>query len=258
MRCRYREKRIEAGNYVQIDIYPVFKKPGARKKKWRPTSEVQQKLNEKNSRERIVQLANANFTPQDIRLDLTFRADELPKDAEDAQRIIRNFFRRQKYYRIAAGLPDLKYICVYELSPTGRAHFHLIQSGGVDIRVLSDLWGRGIIHAAPLEFNENGITELVDYITKDTGKNERRVSTSRNLKRPTEKTQDGRLSQRTVKELAQLTDCASEFERLYPGYRFASASSFWNDYNKHEYLTVRMYKPPERRRRTTDRRVQKQ
>ena len=60
---------------------------------------------------------------------------------------------------------------------------------------------------------------------------------------------DGRLTQKKVQELAGLTDCAAEFEALYPGYRFDSAVPFWNDYNAHQYLTVRMYKPPEGRRR---------
>jgi hypothetical protein len=249
MRCYYREKQTVAGNYLQVDIYPVFAKAGARKKKRKPTSEVQQKLNEKHSRERIVMMANANFTPQDIRLDLTFRPDALPEDADGAQRVIRNFFRRLKRYRKSAGLGELKYICVYEKSPTGRIHFHLILSGGVDIRTLSSMWGMGIISAAPLEFNENGIADLVNYITKNTGKNERRVSTSRNLKKPAEKTTDGRLTQRKVQELAGLTDCAAEFEALYPGYRFDSAAPFWNDYNKHQYLTVKMHRPPEGRRR---------
>ena len=260
MRCYYREKQITAGNYLQVDIYPVFARAGARRKKRKPTSEVQQKLNDKHSRERIAWLANANFTPEDIRLDLTFRPDALPENAEEAQRVIRNFFRRLKRHRKNEGLPELKYICVCELSPTGRAHFHLIMSGGVDIRTLSTLWGQGLISAAPLEFNENGIAELVDYITKNTGKNERRVSTSRNLKKPTEKTTDGRLTQKKVQELFCLTDCAAAFEQLYPGYRFASAAPFWNDYNKHQYLTVRMYKPPEgsRNRRNVTARRQKE
>jgi hypothetical protein len=249
MRCYYREKQVFAGNYLQVDIYPVFAKAGARKKKRKPTSEVQQKLNEKHSRERIVWLANENFTPEDIRLDLTFRPDALPEDAEGAQRVIRNFFRRVKRYRKTAGLPELKYICVLEASPSGRYHFHLIMSGGVDMRTLSDLWGLGIIRTAPLEFDENGVAGLVDYITKNTGKNERRVSTSRNLKKPAEKTTDGRLTQRKVQELAGLTDCAAEFEALYPGYRFASAAPFWNEYNGHQYLTVRMYRPQGRRDR---------
>lgn len=249
MRCYYREKQTVAGNYLQVDIYPVFAKAGARRKKRKPTSEVQQKLNEKHSRERIVMLANANFTPQDIRLDLTFRPDALPENADEAQRVIRNFFRRLKRYRKSAGLPELKYICVLEASPTGRYHFHLIMSGGVDMRTLSDLWGLGIICTAPLEFNENGIAELVNYITKNTGKNERRVSASRNLKNPSEKTVDGRLTQKKVQELAGLTDCAAEFEALYPGYRFDSASPFWNDYNAHQYLTVRMYREHHQNRR---------
>ena len=254
MRCYYREKQIAAGNYLQVDIYPVFAKAGARKKKRKPTSEVQRKLNEKHSRERIVMLANANFTPEDIRLDLTFRPDALPEDEDGAQREIRNFFRRLKRHRKNEGLGELKYICRFELSPKGRAHFHLIMNGGVDMRTLSDLWGLGIIRTAPLEFNENGIADLVNYITKDAGKNMRRVSTSRNLKKPAEKTTDGRLTQRKVQELAGLTDCAAEFEALYPGYRFASAAPFWNDYNDHQYLTVRMYKPPEKKKRTIDRR----
>ena len=41
-----RERRIYHGDYLDVNIFPVFKKPGKRKKKTNPSSEIQKKLNQ--------------------------------------------------------------------------------------------------------------------------------------------------------------------------------------------------------------------
>ena len=38
MRCLYRERRYVCGDYLEVDIYPVFRKQGGRKQKAKPTS----------------------------------------------------------------------------------------------------------------------------------------------------------------------------------------------------------------------------
>ena len=40
-----RESVYVCGNYMDADIYPVFQKPGRRRSRCKPTSEIQRRLN---------------------------------------------------------------------------------------------------------------------------------------------------------------------------------------------------------------------
>ena len=46
---KYRETKYYCGDFLDVDVFPVFKKQGQRGKRHKPTSEVQTKLNESNS-----------------------------------------------------------------------------------------------------------------------------------------------------------------------------------------------------------------
>lgn len=73
MRCLYRERRWECGNYLEVEFYPVFKPPsGKRRRKSKPTSEVQARLNDRNARRELVRLLNTNFTDEDIEIHLSY------------------------------------------------------------------------------------------------------------------------------------------------------------------------------------------
>ena len=79
-RGRYfiRESVYVCGDYMDADIYPVFQPSGKRRARCKPTSAIQEKLNQKNAEKKITRLAHANFTEDDIALHLTY--DELPED----------------------------------------------------------------------------------------------------------------------------------------------------------------------------------
>lgn len=97
MRCYNRENMIFHGNYLDVNIYPVFAssgRKGTRRKKAKPTSEVQQLLNEKNAKKKIVYLLNENFTESDYALHLSYDKFHLPSSFEDAEREEENFIRR--------------------------------------------------------------------------------------------------------------------------------------------------------------------
>lgn len=81
-RGRYfiRESVYVCGDYMDADIYPVFQPAGKRRARCKPTSAIQEKLNQKNAEKKITRLAHANFTEDDIALHLTY--DELPEDEE--------------------------------------------------------------------------------------------------------------------------------------------------------------------------------
>lgn len=138
MRCLYREKKYQCGDYLEIDIFPVFEKQRGRSRKRKPTSEVQKRLNQHNAERKLIRLLNTNFTKRDIRFDLTYDKDHLPDSPKDAQRQMQNFIRRVKRYRQKHDLPELKYVAVTEVGEkSGRIHHHIVMSGGIDINTLA-------------------------------------------------------------------------------------------------------------------------
>ena len=243
MYCRYRERKVIAGNYMDVSIYPVFAAhKGVRQKAFRPTSEVQKALNKKNSFKQLTYLLNTNFTDEDIRLDLTFRDECLPTTENEAWNCVNNFFRRIKRRLKRDNMQELKYIAVLD---AGRPHFHIVCNlGAFNARTLRDIWGYGFIGVENLEFGQFGLEGLARYMLKSPV-GVRAWRASRNLKQPIRREVTGRLSGKQVKELSSLADAAEPFERLYPGYSFAGSEPFFNDYNGCQYITVRLYRTPE-------------
>lgn len=242
MRCLYREKFHYCGDYLEVDIFPVFEYQRGRSKKRKPTTEVQKKLNQRNAERKLIRLLNTNFTKKDIRFDLTYDDRYYPESPEAAQRQMQNFLRRVKYYRNKNGLPELKYVAVTEIGKqTARLHHHIVMSGGVDINTLAEIWGRGYTTAKPLQFNEQGIVGIAKYLIKEPILN-KRWSASRNLKKPDEDKRDGKLPQYKVKEWHNSTfDNRTEIENIYTDYALADIKGYHNKDNGGYYVTVFLY-----------------
>ncbi len=243
MRSCYREKYYECGNYLEVSIYPVYKKSNQRRKKSKPTTEVQSKLNQMHAENKLIRIINANFTADDLQFNLSYTDGHHPKSDEEAARELRNFLRRLKNYRVKNGLPELKYIAVTEKGKkSGRYHHHLLVNGGLTLKELSIIWGRGYTHAFPLQFDETGLIGLSKYLVKEPVASKKRWNSSKNLIHPPAKKRDGRLSRRKVLELARDTDNAREYEKYYEGYYFAEAHKLLNDVNGGVYIHARFYK----------------
>lgn len=184
-----RQKIIHCGKgiktrYREIDIYYYKKTPrsrGDRKKKSRPE---QEKLNDKNSRRYINQLVKANFFVNDYRVDLTYDDEHLPRNEEEANKLVNNFLKKIKRERAKLGLGPVRYIWINEgFDGEGRPHHHLLLNGGLSRDVIEGMWvkGRGK-NAKPigytcverLRFNNEGIVGLIKYMTKQTLKEENR------------------------------------------------------------------------------------
>ena len=251
MRMQYREKVYECGDYLEVDIYPVFREQGGkcrRRAKSKPTRAVQEKLNQRNAERKLIRILNGNFTKGDIHITLTYRADALPETYEESLRDARNYLRRVNRMRKKLGLPELKYVLI---PGEGKFHFHIIMNGGLSRDVLEELWGYGYANTERLQFTENGLAGLATYIgaqfiTEEGDKRERgqkRYSCSRNIVMPEGKERDGRISQRLVCELATVdSESRAAFEKLYRGYTFVESKPFYNDFNGGYYITVRMHK----------------
>ena len=272
MRCKYREKIYRCGEYLEVDVFPVYAKAsGRRKAKYKPTSAMQERLNQRNAEKALTRLLNENFNEYDISLTLTYDDKYLPETFEEASRDVDNFLRRLRRLRKKLGLAELKYV---RIPGPGRIHFHIPMSGGIDDKTLQKLWPYGYANAIHFEFNENGIEGHAHYIAKqfeednysgedllslldideETGevmgevsekrrKNKKRYTCSKNIIRPQPEERDGRISAARVEEIATIDSSSrSVFEKMYPGYCFVSCQPYYNSENGGYYLQVKMYK----------------
>lgn len=248
MRVAYRETRYICGDYMDVDIYPVFRRQAGRGKKAKPTSEVQEKLNARNAERALVRLLHTNFTKRDYEIHLTYRDADLPKSEEEAKKRVDNFIRRAKRrFEKSFHGKDLRYIIVDEGGAEegqGRFHHHVTISGGIDRTELEELWGHGYANCRQLQFTEDGVAGLARYITK--GKKaagRRRWRASKNLKKPEKKERDGRISKKTVKEFVKDQSLGRRiFEGMYEGYYLAQAKGFENEVNGGYYAQLSLYR----------------
>lgn len=244
MQCRYKEKLIYAGDMIFGVVYPVFRKSGARRGKYRETSEIQKKLNERKSAERLTWLIHANFGKGDLALHLTYDDGFLPASEEVFEKHVKNYIRRIGRLYKKAGVV-LKYVYVTEYSDTGRAHVHMILTGGVSRDVLEEAWGMGRCNADRLQFNECGIVDLAKYIVKsERAKFRRRYVTSRNLCKPVEKTNVHQWSRKQLTEVDEVGNPHKRFADLYPGYWLSEFPRIEkNGVNGGMYMQFVLYKP---------------
>lgn len=273
MRKKYREKIYRCGDYLDVDIFPVFAQSNRKRRaKYKPTSAMQEKLNQRHAEQELSRILNANFTSKDISATLTYDRASLPTDREEAMRDVRNFLRRVKRLRARLGLPEMKYVLI---PGGGRFHFHVPMSGGIPAEELAKLWNKGYCNVIRFRFNENGLEGHAKYVAnqydedlfdgedllsgydldEETGelterdgnkvrrKGARRYICSKNIVRPEAEVREGKISAAKVEELATV-DSASRgaFEKLYPGYSFSECVPYYNEENGGYYLRVKMYK----------------
>ena len=251
MQRRYREKKYYCGEYLEVAIYPVYTKAKGRGKRCKPTSEIQQRLNQRHTEGRLRRLLHTNFTPSDLFATLTFDEVNLPTSVEDAQRLLQNFLRRLKRKYARLGL-DAKYIYVLEYGQKhNRLPIHLVLTGGITRADLEKLWGLGDTKADALRFEKDGLTALAKYLTKGGESDERptwkRWSGSRNLEHPTVTQRDGRLSHRKMADLCQNGGETDYLETQFDGYEMADFSlEVSEDIYGGYYLAATLQKIPTR------------
>ncbi|SHG89846.1 rolling circle replication-associated protein [Tepidibacter thalassicus] len=258
MRSFMREKKIYCGNrYLEVDIFPYSQnqkdvsRRGKRAKKQKVTEPKQRNLNDKNARRYLTQLANTNFSEEDLHVTATYKDKFLPETIEEAEKEVANYLRRIKYRREKEGLPPLKYILVTEYS-TGkdgkkpvRIHHHIFINGGLDRDTVEDLWCKrrkkgqkkgeriGFVNADRLQPDENGVAALCAYLTKNpSGK--KRWSSSQNLEKPWSRSNDFKYSRREIERIAKNPPGIEYWERKYEGWTLANKDyAFRVEYNEY-------------------------
>lgn len=233
-----RERIVTAGDRMEIAVYPVFQPPGVRRSKSRPTRAIQKRINERNSVNQGVRLAEANFGSGDYALHLTY--SEEPESAKDAQKDLGNFIARLRrlYKRMSK---ELRYMKRTERGKTsGRLHHHMLIPGGVDRDEIEALWGKGRANTVRVQPDRDGIEGLARYIAGEGKKNVtyRRWSCSRNCVRPSVAEYDGRMDMEAAEAVGEAAGAGlgyELFERLYPGWSCVSCEGIKNGTNRGWY-----------------------
>lgn len=237
-----RESVYVCGDYIDGDIFPVFQPAGKRRCKCGPTSEVQERLNQRNAEKKLARLVHANFTGDDMALHLTYGRGQEPETKEEAQRDLQNYLRRVKRRYKKLGV-EFKYIsCTEYGKTTGRIHHHLIISGGMGRDDLEKLWGKGYANSKRLQFGEDGVTGLARYMAKDKHFY-KRWNQSKNLIIPEARQQDGTLNLEDVEEIVEDVEAGTAFqwfEKRYPGFMLVEASWERNCVNRGAYIRFTM------------------
>lgn len=245
MRTVQRQKIITAGDYVDIEIYPVSQKSRRgikRAPKQKPSRKEQIKLNLQNARKKLFYLIHANFGASDRHLTLTYDDGYCPETPEQAKRDFENYIDRLRRVFKKANA-TLKYVAIIESGETGRLHHHVIISGAVGADALIDLWGHGYANADRLQMRKDHLMGLVNYVTKDAA-GKKRWSCSRGLMRPwtTPEIKDNAVSKKTVKSMVQNFDDADYFKKLFPGYDYVFCVAKKNEYIRGDYVYLRLHK----------------
>lgn len=262
MRALMRECRHCSGDYMEIDIFPVRKISKSRKAKYRPSSETQKKLNQKNAARRLTWLIQENFGTNDYYIGLNYPA-LYDVNLAEADKQLKNWLRRIKRKYQKAGF-EFKYITTSEIGDKKhRPHHHVICSGELGAKVLRQEWDKqfeaykkkptdSFSHAKHLQFTRTGLAGIAFYTCKDPSLAYRSYNCSKNLIRPEAQKRDGRVSGKKLQELRTDYLNAEEFEKLYPGYEFVDADPFWDMYDVDEngeaqrfefpYITIRMFR----------------
>ena len=266
-----REKKIFCGKeYLEVDIIPVTNIPESGRKKKKESTQKQKNLNEKRSRRRFVQVANANFKKGDLHITATYSERNLPQTLGEAERNAHNFLDKIRRLMKKELQQELKYMLVTEYTMQEaegqqgagsgqqetdgrdkpvRIHHHFIINGGLDRDAIELLWSRTRINwkkAQDPEYRDS--VDMLGFVNCDRLKpdenglealvnymNKRKKgckkwSTSRNLKKPVERKNDHKFSFKKLRELAQTPEDKEYWARMYKGYDPVSIRFAYNEH----------------------------
>lgn len=254
----YTTATIKAGNQLEVEIYPSFKKDipdmirRYKQKKRSGTSENQKNVNDRNSKKKLIRLIHENFYTGDYWCTLTFK-DE-PEDLESAEKLSKNFFRRINRARKKKGLENAKYVYVIEEGTYGteRFHLHMIMDNGLSKEEVEQKWGLGLVTIRTLNYyKEENFIGVCKYMMKDEEtykrtafrlKGKRRWGSSKgNLVIPKPSKNRTKMSKKKVMNMVLHQDGIGEkLEREYPSYQFKEVEIRYNDWNGLFYIYARL------------------
>lgn len=283
-----RTKVIRAGDSLEIEAFPLLKRvtPAAKReaRRRRDNRAAVDAVNRRNRKKHFRRLLEANFTPQDMHITLTYdygfdvrsegnREDirreydrmGFPIDDDMARRDLTNFMRRARRAVLRRGgdPSKIKYMYVMEVTYEPRIdeydplpphyHFHIVMGyRGGKLPITRDeieaLWGKGYANADRLDFSNNGLKALANYLTKGR-KYAQRWGHSKGLRQPVIRITDRAVSRRRAELVARDVRAFGReiFESIYKGYVLAEPPEVrYSDFTAGAYIYARLRKKPER------------
>lgn len=244
----YRQTLYKCGEYMDAQVYPVYKRPGQRAKRAKPTSEVQQRLNEYNAMQCFLRLLHLNFTNKDLELHLTYNEGAYPQSYEEALKDSQNYKRRIKKYYKEKGI-DVKILWIIAKGDSSeRIHHHVTITGGVDRDILESEWKKGFANTKRLKFGKDGLKGLAYYMTKQKHAGFRKWNATKNMIKPSAREKNNVISNLKMKEMqkdlnemgqALFIDKYSDvLDRMYPGHEISDIQIIENGFNHGYYMKV--------------------
>ena len=183
----YFRRETKSGKVHEIEIYYATKdgRKYPRRANEDETTEDQAHANRRMARKKLANTINANFTPADIFVTLSY-AKEPSLAASKKHRS--EFLEKVKAYCRKSGLAPPKWVAVTESEGVDRrlrTHHHIVMSG-IPLDVLKGMWTRGRLSIETLD-KSGDYTELANYLSKafPLKANGKRWSQSKGLLKPT-------------------------------------------------------------------------
>lgn len=157
-----------------------------------PTTEQQQKINDRHLVKRLTRLLNANFDENCWYITFDYKKEQRPESIEvlhkQEQKLLRDL---RKIYKKENAV--FKYVWTAEVGKRGGAHIHMVVSP-IDIRLLKNIWQYGWTTIKPMD-SSGQYRRLAEYFikyfqkTRDTDEQIQKKSynPSKNLIRPVPK-----------------------------------------------------------------------
>ena len=242
----YRTRTIKSGDMLECITYPVYvQKNRVRAAREYVTKEAQQNVNRRNAVRRVERLVHANFGKNALIVTCTYR--QAVTEEEGAHQLDLYLQRLRRTAKKQG--TDLKYICVTEVSSTGRVHHHMILEG-IDRETAEKKWAKGFSNARSYQRNDRQFVGIVRYMmkyrsTQDAAAAGRRVRCSLGLKRPEERVSDHNISIRKMERIAE--ECSVQgiavLQKAYPGYVTETQPEVRrSDYLPGAYMYARMWR----------------
>ena len=171
--------RIEdTGRGADVIIYPIAagrQDPRERGAARSCTSELRQKINDRNSMQKFRRVLLCNFSPGDWVVTLTYSDDSLPKRPEEAVKRLKRFFKDLRK-ELQSRKSEFRYVYVTEgLHGDTRLHHHLVipnLQGILDL--IRQLWSRNGDGIGYDKLASRGYDAWARYLTKEPRKTGRR------------------------------------------------------------------------------------
>ena len=249
---RNSSKKNTRADYIQVSYFNFSEGalPGWAPRKYRESTPKQKRLNAKKAKRYFEALVEANFKGnRDLVVHPTFSEDNYPESEEQAHKLVKNWIARLNYRRKKLGLPNCKYIIVFEKSPRGRMHFHVLMDGQLSREEVENKWQLGYCNADRLRSDPKiGLQKIISYLSKGgetDEKNSKRWISSKGLIKPwVSCSKNTKISRKRFEILKSIPEDSEllrvTIERDNPGYELQDVERSVSEETGQMYLFCRM------------------